>query len=70
MSDTHNYEEYANDKAADYAHRLVDGYSKSHHVPGRIVFDEKGLTYLLKRVIMEGIRMAVESKNKENSNIL
>ena len=70
MSDTNNYEEYANGKAADYAHRLVEGYSNSHHVTDRIVFDEKGLTYLLKRVIMEGIRMAVESKNKENSNIL
>jgi len=70
MIDTNNYEEYANGKAADYAHRLVESYSNSHHVTDRIVFDEKGLTYLLKRVIMEGIRMAVESKNKENSNIL
>lgn len=70
MNNTTNYEEYANGKAADYAHRLVEGYSKSHHVTDRIVFDEKGLTYLLKRVIMEGIRMAVKNNGKENSNIL
>lgn len=68
MSDTINYEEYANDKAADYAHRLVERYSNSHHVTDRIVFDEKALTYLLKRVIMEGIRMAVNNNVKENSN--
>lgn len=70
MSDTNNYEKYANGKAADYAHRLVERYSESHHVTDRIVFDEKGLTYLLKRVIMDGIRMAVKNNGKENSNIL
>lgn len=70
MNNTTNYEEYANGKAADYARRLVERYSESHPVTDRIVFDEKGLTYLLKRVIMEGIRMAVNNNGKENSNIL
>lgn len=68
MSDTNNYEEYANGKAADYAHRLVERYSESHNLTDRIVFDEKELAYLLKRVIMEGIRMAVNNNVKENSN--
>lgn len=70
MNDAKKYEEYANGKAADYSHRLVEGYSKSHNVTDRIVFDEKGLTYLLKRVILESISMVVESKNKENNKIL
>lgn len=70
MNDAKKYEEYANGKAADYAHRLVEGYSKSHHVTDSIVFDEKGLTYLLKRVIMEGVRFAIELNDKENNKIL
>lgn len=70
MSNTNNYEEYANGKAADYAHRLVEGYNKSHNVTDRIVFNEKGLTHLLKRVIMEGVRFAIELNDKEDSEIL
>lgn len=70
MNDAKKYEEYANGKAADYSHRLVEGYSKSHNVTDRIVFDEKGLTYLLKRVIMEGVRFAIELNDKENNKIL
>lgn len=70
MNDAKKYEEYANGEATYYSHRLVESYSKSHNVTDRIVFDEKGLTHLLKRVILESISMAVESKNKENNKIL
>lgn len=70
MIDTNNYEEYANGKAADYAHRLVESYSLSHNVTDRIVFNEEGLMHLLKRVIMEGIRVSIEYKDKEKQKIL
>ena len=70
MDNISNYEEYADSKAAEYAHKLVERYGERTQISDRVVFDEKGLTHLLKRVIMEGVRFAIELNDKEDSKIL